>query len=310
MKKNTKVGVIVARFQTSRLTPAHISLITHALSKNDRVVIILGESRSRLSIKNPLSAPQREKMINDTFLVDFGKIYVTSISDSKSDKVWSDRLDLIIGGYAKSSDKVTIYSGRNGFSEYYTGVHKVENVSLGIDHISATDHRSKIYSSDKSTEDFREGIIFASNYRYPVSFQTVDIAIMDDKHHQVLLARKAEEKNMRFIGGFVDVSDKSLEDAARREVSEETGTKLSQTANYKYLGSYRIDDWRYRGDKDGVMTAFFVCIPLFETSYASDDIAELKWVKYADLEGTQVEPEHEVLKRRLLSYLKNETKTN
>ena len=40
--KNTKIGVIVGRFQTPFLTDGHIDLIKTVLKENDKVIIVLG----------------------------------------------------------------------------------------------------------------------------------------------------------------------------------------------------------------------------------------------------------------------------
>ncbi len=141
--------------------------------------------------------------------------------------------------------------------------------------------------------------MFASAYRYPVSFQTVDAAIMDNLG-RVLLARKPDELNWRFVGGFVATTDESLEHAARREVSEECGG--IETDEYEYIGSYRIDDWRYRNEGDKIMTAFFKCKFIFGQVKAQDDIAELIWVGFANLHKTMIEPEHHPLLEALQNF--------
>lgn len=93
--------------------------------------------------------------------------------------------------------------------------------------------------------------------RLGVSYQTVDIAVIRHPEREILLGRKAQDGGkMRFIGGFVDPSDMSLEVAAVRELRKKAGT--IETHEVRYLGSYHIADARYRGSEDGVMTALFV----------------------------------------------------
>lgn len=147
---------------------------------------------------------------------------------------------------------------------------------------------------------------------HSISFQTVDIAVLDRKSNpvRVLLGKRKHEDAYRFIGGFVDVEDNSLEEAAMRELKEECGL---QTLNCKYTGSFRIDDPRFREGADKIMTAFFCCDYISGEPVASDDIHEVKWFEL-DGEITVVK-EHQTLlfwlrrfqKRydNLLTYIEN-----
>lgn len=116
---------------------------------------------------------------------------------------------------------------------------------------------------------------------HPISFQTVDIAVLDVNPNgakQVLLGKRKHEDAYRFIGGFVDVEDSSLEQAAKRELEEECGLKI-ETTDCKYIGSFRVDDPRpkYKDGKDKIMTAFFYSIHLTGEPVAGDDIHEVRW---------------------------------
>lgn len=93
---------------------------------------------------------------------------------------------------------------------------------------------------------------------------------------EVLLCSKgAIGDGWGFIGGFVDPKDASLEDAAKREVLEETGLEIATPC---YRGSHRIQDWRYRGREDQILTSFFTAKYLFGMPRAADDIVEVEWV--------------------------------
>ena len=92
------------------------------------------------------------------------------------------------------------------------------------------------------------------------------------------LARKKNDPKgkWRFIGGFVDINkDETLEEAVKREVLEETNSL--GVGEPIYIGSAKIDDWRYRNEQDGIMTSLFVIPYLFGAPKATDDIDELEW---------------------------------
>jgi bifunctional NMN adenylyltransferase/nudix hydrolase len=91
---------------------------------------------------------------------------------------------------------------------------------------------------------------------------------------EILLARKPGEKGYRLIGGFVSPTDDDLQAAARREVLEETHVEIS---GLEYVGSYLVDDWRYRHEIDKIMTTVFVAHYMFGAIQPDDDIEELRW---------------------------------
>jgi len=110
---------------------------------------------------------------------------------------------------------------------------------------------------------------------YPVSFQTVDIACI--KGTKILLGTKTKDKGKwRLPGGFVDVTDESLEAAARREFKEECGASL---VKLKYFKSFRVDDPRYRESEHKILTALFKA-KTNEPVKAGDDLSEVSWFNF------------------------------
>lgn len=116
---------------------------------------------------------------------------------------------------------------------------------------------------------------------YPTSFQCTDIVIIDKEGQRILLAKKANEPLWRFPGGFVDPSDPSLEYASIREKNEECSIDL-ECSRPVYLGSFRVDDPRYKDSEDKIMSAVFVSEYIFGKPVAGDDIAHVNWftIKY------------------------------
>lgn len=295
-----KYGIIIGRFQINYPHAGHIQLIERVKSKSDQIIIFIGCSRARLTRSNPLSFEARAKMI----LRLYPDAIVEPLYDMKSDEVWSNQLDNKIqkivspGVDSKLPYEVTLFGGRDSFISYYSGGHKTETVDGTVCDLSATRLRNQIANYISDSTDWREGVIFASAYKYPISFQAVDIAIVNQDKKEVLLGRKHDETLFRFIGGFVDPTDDSLESAARREAREEAGAM--ELADIKYLGSYRVDDWRYRKEVDKIMTAFFMTSYIFGHPVAGDDIAEVKWFNLSTITDGDVVEEHRYLLDRLL----------
>ena len=284
--KATDVAVIVGRFQVNELHEAHIDLITSVLNKHDRVLLFLGNSTIRNTLNNPLDYRARRTMIADKFPT----VEIHYINDNPSDTAWTKNLDKLIGEQLLPMQTVTLYGSRDSFLKCYNG--KFNTCELeATTFISGTEVRRRVCNNYPPTADYRAGMIAATAYRFPTAFQTVDIAVVNDKG-ELLLARKPEEKKWRFIGGFSDPSSTSLEEDAKREVQEEAGVEVG---NITYLGSTLINDWRYRGEIDKIKTALFVAKYVFGKPEGADDVAEVKWVSINNLTKNDIVETHHVL---------------
>ena len=284
--KATDVGVIVGRFQVNELHEAHVDLITSVLNKHDRVLVFLGNSTIRNTLNNPLDYRARRTMIADKFPA----VEIHYINDNPSDSTWTKNLDKLIGEQLLPMQTVTLYGSRDSFLKCYTG--KFNTCELeATTFISGTEVRRRVCNNYPPTADYRAGMIAATAYRFPTAFQTVDIAVVNDKG-ELLLARKPEEKKWRFIGGFSDPASVSLEEDAKREVQEEAGVEVG---NITYLGSTLINDWRYRGEIDKIKTALFVAKYVFGKPEGADDVAEVKWVSINNLTKNDIVETHHVL---------------
>ena len=284
--KATDVAVIVGRFQVNELHEAHIDLITSVLNKHDRVLLFLGNSTIRNTLNNPLDYRARRTMIADKFPA----VEIHYINDNPSDSTWTKNLDKLIGEQLLPMQTVTLYGSRDSFLKCYTGKYTTCELEATT-FISGTEVRRRVCNNYPPTADYRAGMIAATAYRFPTAFQTVDIAVVNDKG-ELLLARKPEEKKWRFIGGFSDPSSTSLEEDAKREVQEEAGVEVG---NITYLGSTLINDWRYRGEIDKIKTALFVAKYVFGKPEGADDVAEVKWVSINNLTKNDIVETHHVL---------------
>lgn len=298
--KPADCGVVIGRFHVHELHEAHIDLINSVLMRHDRVLLFLGNSVIRNTLKNPLDFRARRAMINEQFPA----VEIHYINDCPGDDAkWSKNLDKLIGEQLLPLQTVTLYGSRDSFIRAYSGKHNVCELEATT-FISGTEIRRRVCNNYTPTKDYRAGMIAATAYRYPTAYQTVDIAVVNDKA-ELLLARKPEEKKWRFIGGFSDPRSESLEIDARREVSEEAKINVD---GIRYLGSTLIDDPRYRGEADKIKTALFIAKYTFGRPEGADDIAEVKWVRITDLDKNDIEPLHHVLVDMFIStFVENET---
>lgn len=286
------VGVIVGRFQVPELHDAHLDLIQTVCDNHDKVIIFLGLSPLMVTRENPLDFESRKQMILDKF----PNVNVLYAKDVNSDSIWSKRLDEMIGDVITPNQSVVLYGGRDSFIAHYEGRYPTTELVQDT-YVSGNEiRRSVSRKSVKKSADFRAGVVWAAFSQFPTVYTTVDVAIFNEDESKILLGRKEHEKGYRLIGGFASPDSPSFEADARREVMEEAGIEITDP---EYVGSFLIDDWRYRGEIDKIKTVLFKARLMYGQPRPDDDIAEVKWFDVgllrADLGRGRIEPNHRVL---------------
>lgn len=291
-----EVGIIVGRFQVPELHEGHISLLNHVIQKHKKVCIFLGVSPKKGGISNALDYHTRYVMFNELFKNN-SNITISAIMDTKDDESWSSKLDdKIKEMYPGKTYK--LYGSRDSFIKRYSGKYSTELLESEI-YISGTAIREEIKDKVMSSYEFRCGIIYNANDSYNNAIPTVDIGLVDIKNKKILLGRKKDEHRFRLFGGFVDSSDISYESAAIRELKEEAGRNI-EFGQLEYLMSFKIDDWRYRGDKQKIITTLYTVPYMWGTPNPGDDIFELKWFNMNTLKKSDVVEEHHILVGKVL----------
>ena len=298
MQKSNKIAVIVGRYQVHELHQAHQEIIEEVMQKHNKVVLFLGVSVVLGSTRDPLDFVARKKMIQDNYPA----LTILAIPDMRSDEEWSKMLDDRIREVYPMGD-ILLYGGRDSFIKCYHGTFETKELAAKVS-LSGTEIRKHVSEEVKGSKDWRAGVIYGTYNRYPISYQTVDVAVFNEDQSEILLARKPNETLFRFVGGFVSPSDSSLEHAAKREFAEEAGG--AEIEIEEYVGSFRVDDWRYRNERDKIMTTLFKAKYIFGALKASDDISELKWFKVKDMDLLQIVEEHRTMMVVLLQKAQQE----
>lgn len=296
----TEAGVIVGRFQTDDLHEAHIQLIDTVIAKHDKVIILLGCGHVPGERSDPLDYDARRLMLQ----AKYPEVIILPIYDMREDEDWSAEVDKTIRRLLAPGHKATLYGSRDSFISGYKGNYPVVELEspTSMVNVSGTNVRNRLSVAALSSREFRVGAIWEAYQKFPAVLPTVDIAILNDEKTKVLLARKPNEKQLRFIGGFSDPKDESFEASALREVQEETnGTEV---ADLTYIGSFNIKDWRYSKSVNQIRTLFYVATYTFGNPEATDDIEELRWTKLTPDNIHMIVEEHQPLYTALLNYLK------
>jgi bifunctional NMN adenylyltransferase/nudix hydrolase len=297
-----KIGVVVGRFQIPDLHDGHRELLNHVFEHNDEVIIFVGCGQ-KYSFANPLPYNYIVNRLNHNLLHHTKKYTIKCINDCREDEMWNMSLDEAILKHLEKDDldtlDVCLYGSRDSFLKVYKGTFRNELVSNSIQHVSATTIRKGYHKFvDEDSIDWAKGVIHATGNLYPTSYQCVDIACLDhgnpEKRIKILLGKKENQLNWRLPGGFVDPSDNSLEKAALRELEEETG--LSNCRILDYVGSFRVNDYRYVKEPHKIMTCLFIVDVdrHAKIATAGDDLKEIQWFDIRELPENIVD-EHKML---------------
>lgn len=291
-EQQADIGVIIGRFQVHDLHASQVEMIESVMAKHRKVVLFLGVSPTLVTKRNPLDFVSRKEMI----LARFPQLTVLALPDVRSDQEWSITLDRRIREVLPVG-KIMLYGRREGVLERYRGefpTNELEPTTF----VSGTEVRKNVSNEVMTSRDFRAGVIYAAYNQYDKVFAAVEVAVL--KGHNILLARKPTENELRFIGGFTLPDDNSFEDTVRREVRTEACIEVH---NIRYVGSAKIDDWRYREESDKIISLLYVADYAGGHIEPNDDISELRLVPIHEFSASMLVEEHRSLYNLLNSVL-------
>jgi bifunctional NMN adenylyltransferase/nudix hydrolase len=307
--KNVRNGVIVARFQVPNLLDEHKKFLNYVLSQGHKNnIIILGVPATKATKSNPLDFDSRRKMLEEIYPKQFRIAY---LKDENDDKVWSEKLDKMIDDiicYTSCGDSsVVIYGSYDSVVKHYCGKHKTE---IYTSEIIQSETNARFYTGSKvqNSSEWRAGAVWSAQQQYDKVYPTVDCVIFtDNTFSKIWMAKKASETKLRFVGGFADPKDNSFEETAIRETKEETNLICNIVS---YIGSTKIDDWRYRNEYDKIITSIFALIPIEnQKPTAMDDISELHMVELSKVDSefikNNIQSEHHSIMVKVLDFVKS-----
>jgi bifunctional NMN adenylyltransferase/nudix hydrolase len=275
------IGVIIARFQVDELHYSQKELLDDVCNNHKKVVLFLGIPLSSKPLTDPLDFATRKLMVQS----DYPNIIILPMKDNRSDIKWSKNVDEQIE-MAFNNSKALLYGSRDSFIPHYFG--KNQTVELITDtNFSGTEVRKEIIRGIRNSPDYRAGIITGKADVQPIAYPTVDIACMNAAGN-ILLIKKLDDDKWRFPGGHVDPKDESYELSASRKFIEETGNSC-EIADLTYVCSQKINDWRYRNNKDSIITTLFMAKFIFGNPVGTNNILEVRWFNIDELRNSNIE---------------------
>lgn len=297
---NYSIGVIIARFQVHELHEGHHYVIKQVVQNHKKSIIFLGVPRFIGTKKNPLDFDTRKKMVQ----THYPDSVIISLPDQPDNKKWAMELDRRIREVYAHGD-VLLYGSRDSFIPYYVNnggrFQTKELEPLGT--FTGTDVRKLISEEVKNSVDFRSGVIYHAYNLFPRVIPTVSICPLSKDKSKILLSKKYGETNLKVITGFVKPEDNNQIDSSIRTYQRETGG-LSEISDIKFVSTIKVNDWRFKGEEDTVMTSIYTCQYIKGTITPSDDLIELKWVDIDNIEEEDISDEHSDIIRLIITHLK------
>lgn len=329
MSKKYNTLVLIGRFQPFH--NAHLEIVKRATALCDQLVIITGSAAQPRTYKNPFTSQERERMIREATAGLSISIHIEANIDTiYNDQAWAIRVQSLVNKHFKFNDRVGIIGHKKDESSFYLsmfpqwGYEDVEE----IEPLSAVNIRD-LYFKPNANMAFIKGVVprttfdylvgfkdteayeqiirerqFVEAYKkqyaslpYPPIFSTAD-AVVIQSGHVLMIRRRAEPGRGLWAlpGGYVNaLTDKSVEDAAIRELREETMIKVPAPVLRGNIKDSRVFDAIDRSPRGRIIThAFKIVLPDGELPRVkgSDDAEKARWVPIAEVLSDECFEDH------------------
>ena len=329
MSKPYGTIMLIGRFQP--LHNAHLEIIKRCTALTDQLVIVAGSAKQPRTYKNPFTFEERKRMILDATRGLNLNVYVEpNIDTIYNDQAWAVRIQGIHSKYRILGTKDAIIGHKKDDSSFYLDMFpQWEYINVEeIEPLSAVNIRDLYFNwtfnsnfiknvvpettydflmDFRRTEEFAQIIRereFVANYKkqyaslpYPPIFSTADSVVIQSGHVLMIKRRAEPGKGLWALpGGYVNANtDKSVEDAAIRELREETMIKVPAPVLRGNIKRSKVFDAIDRSPRGRIIThAFHIELPDGELPKVkgSDDAEKARWVPIAEVKSEECFEDH------------------
>jgi bifunctional NMN adenylyltransferase/nudix hydrolase len=314
--------VFIGRF--SPLQKAHKFILDKALTIAEKVIVVVGSCGSPRTIRNPWSGDERQEMIRRCLSSEEkDRVIFISMKDyTYNDNLWISTLQQKVSEATDYSEKVSLIGYESDESSYYLKLFpQYKYIQCGTEYnFHATQVRDLYFSHNasyktmvpngvaeylenfKQTKEFvniKQEKYFIDNYKeqwrgapFPPIFVTVDTIVVKSGHVLIVTRRSNPGKGLLALpGGFVNQKEK-LQDAALRELKEETGIKINTPDLKKSIADFKVFDDPLRSARGRTITnAYLIDLgigPLPQVKGA-DDAERAFWLPLGEFHSMENE---------------------
>lgn len=329
--------VYVGRFSPYHF--GHHSVVTAALRKSRKVIVLVGSSNAPRSHRTPFTAEERIKMVLDANRNYADRVIAAGIPDYPYDmNRWIAGVQAEVAKHVSADARIGLIGHNKDESSFYLKMFpQWESVDVpSTEKVSGTEIRDAYFrphagvsylGMPKTTVDFLlafrgtqdywaivEESRFVEDYLeqwketpYPVIFQTVDAVVVQAGH--VLLVKRGAHPGRgkgALPGGYVNRFE-TLQDAAIRELKEETKIDVPDAVLRSAVVASETFDDPWRDPRGRVITTAF----LFDLDgelasrvkrkgahhglakvKGSDDAEKARWIPLSELDPMKLYSDH------------------
>lgn len=322
-----KLSVFIGRFQPFH--KAHLEVALQGLEIAEKLLILVGSARAARNIKNPWSFEERKEMILSCFSEEQRvRIEILPVRDYfYSDSIWVADIQAKVSQFAQEGDSVALMGSYKDSSSYYINLFpQWEFVpSKTKSSLNATDVRKTLFDMAEKTDisilegvpesvlnwlyanfigkkrhsDMVEEFEFVKRYKaqwkdspFPPTFVTVDAVVVCAGHVLVVNRKFNPGKGLMALpGGFIKNSER-IEDAAVRELKEETGIFVDKKVLRGSIVESHVFDYPGRSLRGRTIThAFLIKLDLnyLPPVRGGDDADAARWIPLLDASANESE---------------------
>lgn len=316
MNQEFQYGIYIGRFQPFHL--GHWRTIELALTKVDKLIIVLGSHRIASDIRNPWSTTEREALIADCLpTADQSRVIFLPMRDwLYSDNLWLTAVQQQVAEITQGSSSIAIFGHHKDASSYYLELFpQWEYIETGSYRgLNSTTIREAYFNRGEDSPDLVPPVVakFLGDFRqtdryrilceeyqfiqkyqqiwsvapYPPIFVTTD-AVVVQSGHVLVVRRKASpgKGTIALPGGFLQ-PDETLIEGMLRELKEETRLKVPLPVLRGSIVDSHVFDNPGRSLRGRTIThAYFLQLKAGELPQVkgSDDAEKAWWMSLADL---------------------------
>jgi bifunctional NMN adenylyltransferase/nudix hydrolase len=256
-----------------------------------------------------------------------------NIDTMYNDAAWVVRVQELVARHTQDGDSVALFGHKKDDSSYYLNMFPQWTFVQQdlIENLNATEIRKIYFTPELCNLNWFRGVVpettlaylrwfkdspeynqvvrereFLEKYKkqqaaypYPIIFVTADAVVMQAGH--VLMVRRGADPGnglWALPGGFVDaVADRTMEDAALRELREETGIKVPEKVLRGSIVGNRVFDAPGRSQRGRTIThAIHISLDDGEWNLpkvkGSDDAECARWIPISALNSEEIFEDH------------------